>query len=43
MRELTKGNSLVSIYEYIVYVKGTWGTEPSKYPEEKKVNKRLPK
>ena len=24
-------------------MRGTWGTETSKYPEEKKVNKRLPK
>ena len=23
-------------------MRGTWGTETSKYPEEKKVNKRLP-
>ena len=37
MRKLTAGNAAVSIYEYIVYVRGTRGTETSKYPEEKKV------
>ena len=39
----TWGNSQVSALEYIECMKGTWGTEPSKYPEEKKVNQRFPK
>ena len=43
MRKLTSGNAEVSVYEYIVHVKGTRGTETSKYPEEKKVNKRFRK
>ena len=38
MRKLTSGNAEVSTHEYIVRVKGTRGTETSKYPEEKKVN-----
>ena len=36
MRKLTSGNAEVSVHEYIVYRKGTRGTETSKYPEEKK-------
>ena len=43
MRKLTSGNALVSTHESIVCVKGTWGTEPSKYLEEEKVKQRLPK
>ena len=43
MRKLTCGNAQVSIHESIVYEKGTQGTEPSKYLEEKKVKQRLPK
>ena len=38
MWEHTSISLLVSIHEYIVYEKGTLGTEPSKYQEEKKVN-----
>ena len=29
-------NAQVPIYEYIVYRRETWGTETSKYPQEKK-------
>ena len=36
MRELTISNVMVSLHEYIVQMKGTWGTETSNYPEEKK-------
>ena len=42
MRKLTSGNAEVSVHEYIVYRKGTRGTETSKYPEEKKT-KVIPK
>ena len=30
------GNPIGVIPDYPVYRKGTWGTETSKYPEEKK-------
>ena len=43
MRELTISNVMVSYNEYIVVEKGTWGTETSNYPKEKKVNKRFRK
>ena len=43
MRKLNWGNSQLSAHEHIVCMRGTWGTEPSKYPEEKKVNQRFPK
>ena len=33
---------MVSTHEYIVCEKGTWGTETSNYPEEKKV-KTIPR
>ena len=33
--------NLVSIHEYIVYRGETWGTETSKYPQEKKENNRF--
>ena len=36
MRELITSNVVIHIYESIVYSEGTWGTETSKYPEEKK-------
>ena len=39
MRELRLGK--MPVYPYmstVVYVKGTWGTETSKYPQEKKEN-----
>ena len=39
MRELRLGK--MPVYPYmskVVYVRGTWGTETSKYPEEKKEN-----
>ena len=42
MRELILGKKLV--YPYMskaVYRKGTWGTETSKYPQEKKENNRF--
>ena len=39
MRELILGNELVYPYmSKVVYRKGTWGTETSKYPQEKKEN-----
>ena len=43
MGKPTSGNAEVSLHEYIVQMKGTRGTETSKYPEEKKVNKRFRK
>ena len=39
MRKLRLGK--MPVYPYmskVVYVKGTWGTETSKYPQEKKEN-----
>ena len=36
MGEPTNFNRLVSYNEYIVIERVTWGTETSKYPEEKK-------
>ena len=39
MRELRLGK--MPVYPYmskVVYVRGTWGTETSKYPQEKKEN-----
>ena len=42
MRELITSNVVIHIYESIVYSEGTWGTETSKYPEEKK-EKSIPK
>ena len=36
-------NLIVSLQESNTVMKGTRRTETSKYPEEKKVNKRLPK
>ena len=39
MRELILGKKLVYPYmSKVVYRKGTWGTETSKYPQEKKEN-----
>ena len=39
----TRLDKLQSLHgESIVYVKGTQGTEPSKYLEEEKVKQRLP-
>ena len=38
MRELRLGK--MPVYPYmskVVYVKGTWGTETSKYPQEEKI------
>ena len=43
MRELTISNVMVSYNESIVVKKGTWGTETSHYPEEKKVKQRFRK
>ncbi len=37
------GNAPASAHEYIVCMKGTQGTEPSKYLEEKKINQWFPK
>jgi hypothetical protein len=37
MRKLTGRYGLVFLSEYIGQVKGTGGTETSKYPEERKV------
>ena len=38
MGEPNSGNALLSYNEYIVIERVTWGTETSKYPEEKKEN-----
>ena len=39
MRELRPRKKLVYPYmSKVVYVRGTWGTETSKYPQEKKEN-----
>ena len=38
MGEPNNCKKLLSIYEYIVYGGKTWGTETSKYPQEKKEN-----
>ena len=43
MWEHSLSNIRLSRDEYIVTEKGTRGTETSKYPEEEKVKKRLPK
>ena len=43
MRELILGKKLVYPYmSKVVYRKGTWGTETSKYPQEKK-EKSIPR
>ena len=42
MGEPGKSNVLSSMYEHIVHERGTWGSETSKYPEEKKT-KVIPK
>ena len=36
MGKPTSSRILVSIREYIAYRSNTWGTETSKYPQEKK-------
>jgi hypothetical protein len=42
MGEPTSSNVLVSYNEFIIVLRVTWGTETSKYPEEKKENNRFP-
>ena len=41
MRELTISNVMVSLDTINNLMKGTWGTETSNYPEEKKVKQRF--
>ena len=36
MMKLTRGNARVPVPEYIGHEEASWGTETSKYPEEKK-------
>ena len=43
IRRCPNGETQLPSWVVILYRKGTRGTETSKYQEEKKVNKRLPK
>jgi hypothetical protein len=37
MGKPTMANPSYLVFEYIEYEKGTWGTETSQYPEEKRI------